>query len=319
MESDQNIIPPNSIIHVEGLRKLYGQLIALDDLTFDVKKGEIFGLLGRNGSGKTTTLDAIEGLSHFDKGKVFVFGKNILNNAKQIQSNLGVQLQSTSLIPDLTSIEQIILFGTIYGKSISKGDALEKLAQFNLGEKANSLPKNMSGGQQQRLALILALIHDPEIIILDEPTVGLDPQSRHDLWKNILDLKKNNRTIILTTHYIEEAELLCDRVGILTKGKIIALDTPRKLIQQLGNISRISIIAQIPIKKISNMNAVLSVQKENENLQIFTKDILATLDDIIKYSKQEGILLQEISIKQPSLEDYFLKYTNEQINGDSDN
>ena len=223
-------------IQVEDLRRAYGEVRAVNGVSFTVNSSEIFGLLGPNGAGKTTTLSILQGLRRADAGRVIVFGQDIATHARQIKRRIGVQLQRTSLLPDLTSLQQVKLFARLYGRQLNSANALKLLERVSLAEKANSLPAKLSGGQQQRLALALALVNDPEIVFLDEPTASLDPQSRHNLWGLVRGLKAEGRTVILTTHHIEEAEALCDRVGIIDHGQLIALDTPSGL---MGNLRRL--------------------------------------------------------------------------------
>ena len=217
-------------IHVEHLHKAYGDVRAVDDLSFSVYRGEIFGLLGPNGAGKTTTLGLLQGLRWADAGRVTVLGQDLAAHAQAVKRRIGVQLQRTSLLPDLTALQQVELFAHLYGRQINRASALALLERVSLAEKANALPARLSGGQQQRLALALALVNDPEIVFLDEPTAGLDPQARRNLWDLVRGLGAEARTVILTTHYLEEAEALCHRVGILDGGRLIALDTPAALL-----------------------------------------------------------------------------------------
>jgi len=224
-------------IHVEHLHKAYGNVRAVDDLSFSVYRGEIFGLLGPNGAGKTTTLGILQGLRRADAGRVTVLGQELATHAQAVKRCIGVQLQRTSLLPDLTALQQVELFAHLYGRQINRASALALLERVSLAEKANALPAKLSGGQQQRLALALALVNDPEIVFLDEPTAGLDPQARRNLWDLVRGLGAEARTVILTTHYIEEAEALCHRVGILDSGRLIALDTPPALRERIAATS----------------------------------------------------------------------------------
>ncbi|MHA1885631.1 MAG: ABC transporter ATP-binding protein, partial [Promethearchaeota archaeon] len=214
------------VIQVKNVSKSYGNFKVLTDISFDVKKGEIFGLLGPNGAGKSTILSIIECLRAPDSGTVSVLNMDTRSKPNVIQRNIGVQLQNTSLIPDLKVIEQLLLYSKLYQKEMKKHEVIKLLEEVGLTEKANVLPKKLSGGQRQRLALAIALINDPQILFLDEPTVGLDVQSRHMLWDMILEYHKKGRTIVITTHYIEEAENLCNRVGIMDHGKIISIGAP---------------------------------------------------------------------------------------------
>jgi ABC-2 type transport system ATP-binding protein len=245
-----------TVIKVSNLKKAYDEVQAVNGVSFSVRRGEIFGLLGPNGAGKSTTLSIVEGLLQADAGTVNVLGLNGNQNAGEIKQKIGVQLQRTSLLPDLTVIEQIMLFSQLYGQQISHSQALTQLERVGLEKKADAFPAKLSGGQQQRLALALALVNNPEIVFLDEPTTGLDPQSRRALWEIIYNLKENEKTVILTTHYMEEAEALCHRVGIIDHGKIIALDTPGDLVNQLEDISTVTTSAHLPLETIQEFQNV---------------------------------------------------------------
>jgi len=219
-----------SIVQVHHLRKTYNSLVAVDDISFEVKEGEIFGILGPNGAGKTTTVEMIEGIRPIDSGEVKVLGIDARKNPQKLKEIIGVQLQEGSFYDLLTVWETLDLLSSFYKKS--RG-LKEVLALTGLEEKKKTLVSKLSGGQKQRLALAAALVCEPPILFLDEPTTGLDPQARHHTWGFINQIRKEGKTIILTTHYMEEAEKLCDRVAILDYGKIIALDTPGNLIKEL--------------------------------------------------------------------------------------
>lgn len=221
-------------IHVENLSKSYGAVRAVADLSFSVPAGCTFGLLGPNGAGKSTTLSLLQGLRQPEAGRVVVLGLDLSAHAAQVKGRLGVQLQHTSLMPDLAALQQVLLFARLYGRRLNRAAALDLLRRVGLAEKAAALPGQLSGGQQQRLALALALVNDPELVFLDEPTAGLDPQARRNLWDLVRTLRAEGRTLVLTTHYIEEAEALCDQVGILDHGRLLALDTPAALVGQLA-------------------------------------------------------------------------------------
>ncbi len=220
----------NTIIRVHNLVKKYGNFTAVNDLSFEVYEGEIFGLLGPNGAGKTTTLEIIETLREKTSGTVIVDGLNIDTHSLEIKKIIGVQLQAAGYYPNLNLKQIIVLFAGLYNKQV---DAMELLASVNLIEKAKNKFKELSGGQKQRFSIATTLINDPKIIFLDEPTTGLDPQARRNLWDLIKQLKDRGATIVITTHYMDEAEVLCDRVAIVDSGKIIALDTPDGLIDHL--------------------------------------------------------------------------------------
>jgi ABC-2 type transport system ATP-binding protein len=220
----------NIIISVKDLVKDYGTFHAVKSISFDVFEGEIFGLLGPNGAGKSTTLEIIETLRQKTSGKIIVDGLDIDKNAASIKKIIGVQLQSSGFYPGLNLIELIKLFGGLYNQPV---DPIELLKKVNLVEKAKSKAKELSGGQKQRFSIATTLINKPKIIFLDEPTTGLDPQARRNLWDLIKDIRDNGTTVIITTHYMDEAEQLCDRIAIMDEGKIIKLDSPDKMIDDL--------------------------------------------------------------------------------------
>ena len=219
-----------AIIQVKNLVKLYDRYEAVKDISFDVLDGEIFGLLGPNGAGKSTTLEIMETLREKTSGEINIAGFSIDENPDAIKSIIGIQLQTSGFYPGLTLLEQIDLFNGLYG---ANADAMNLLSLVQLEDKAKSPYKSLSGGQKQRFAIATTLIHDPKIIFLDEPSTGLDPQARRNLWDLIQNIRKKGTTVVLTTHYMEEAEYLCDRVAIMDQGRIMALDTPEKLIDDL--------------------------------------------------------------------------------------
>lgn len=217
------------VIEIQDLIKKYGKLIAVDNISFEVQKGEIFGLLGENGAGKTTTLEMIEGLRKPTAGQIQVLGRDIKRNLRDIKEKIGVQLQSSAYFDDLKLKEILELLGSFYRLHLYPARLFRMVGLEN---KANQYIRNLSGGQKQRFSIIASLINDPEIVFLDEPTTGLDPIGRRHTWEIISQIKKQGKTIILTTHYMEEAEKLCDRVAIMNKGKIVAIGEPRRLIEE---------------------------------------------------------------------------------------
>lgn len=220
----------NNIIEVKELVKSYGSFVAVKGISFDVKEGEIFGLLGPNGAGKTTTLEIIETLKKPTSGSITVDGLDIHHDAAEIKKRIGIQLQASGFYPYLSLVELLEMFGVMYGVKV---DPMEMLKTFNLEDKAMVPYESMSGGQKQRFSLATTLINTPRVIFLDEPTTGLDPQARINLWEVIRDIKKKGVTIVITTHYMDEAEQLCDRLAIMDSGQIIAEGTPAKLIEDL--------------------------------------------------------------------------------------
>ena len=219
------------IIEINDLVKKYEDLVAVDGISFEVKQGEIFGLLGPNGAGKTTTLEIIETLRRPTSGRITVDGLDVLEDSWAVKSRIGVQLQDAGFYPDLTLVELLKLFAALNQVSIE--DPVSVLRKFSLEDKQKSFWQKLSGGQKQRFSLATTLIHDPKIIFLDEPTTGLDPQARVNLWDEIRKIHNEGRTLVLTTHYMQEAEVLCDRVAIMDGGKIIKTGSPRELIEEL--------------------------------------------------------------------------------------
>ena len=224
------MISDKKIIEVKGLVKDYGELRAVDDISFEVYEGEIFGLLGPNGAGKTTTLEIMETLREHTSGEVLIDGLSVDSHKDEVKKIIGVQLQQSGFYPNLNLVELIHLFCGLYNIQASAHDILRKVG---LEEKANTMYTKLSGGQKQRFAVATTIINSPRVIFLDEPTTGLGPQARRNLWDLIEDIRKNGTTVMMTTHYMDEAEKLCDRVGIIDLGKIIAIDSPNNLIDKL--------------------------------------------------------------------------------------
>ena len=220
------------MIDITDLRVRYGSLNAVDGVSLQVRQGEVFGLLGPNGAGKTSTLACIEGLRRPDGGSVAVHGFDVARQAREVKMLLGVQLQKSALFENLNALELLQFYAALYNRFPTRAEATALLERFGLAQKAASRAAQLSGGQQQRLAIALALVNDPQVVLLDEPTASLDPQARRGVWALIRRLQHEGRTVLLTTHYLEEAEFLCDRVGIIDDGKLLALDTPSNLIQQ---------------------------------------------------------------------------------------
>ncbi len=217
-------------IIVEGLTKRYDDKAVVDNISFEVKKGEVFGILGPNGAGKTTTLEMIEAIREIDGGSVTLNGLNVAENPTKIRQIIGVQPQSPAFQDKTKLTELLELFAAAYGEKV---DASKFLAEVGLEEKANSFIEQLSGGQKQRFSIAAALVHNPKVFFMDEPTTGLDPQARRNLWELVKQIQKRGITIVMTTHYMEEAEMLCDRVAIMDNGKIVDIDTPKNLVKQL--------------------------------------------------------------------------------------
>jgi ABC-2 type transport system ATP-binding protein len=220
----------DAIVKVTNLTKRYDDKTAVDGISFEVKKGEIFGILGPNGAGKTTTLEMIESLREIDGGSIVVDGINVAKDPQAVKYIIGVQPQAPAFMDKVKLTEQLEQLASSYGNHV---DAKKLLEEVGLSDKANAYPENLSGGQRQRFSIVASLVHKPKVFFMDEPTTGLDPQARRNLWELIEETRKKGTTILLTTHYMEEAELLCDRVAVMDNGKIIALDTPKNLIKAL--------------------------------------------------------------------------------------
>lgn len=218
------------LITVKDLKKNYGDFQAVKGVSFEVKKGEVFGILGPNGAGKTTTLEMMEGLRPISSGKIVINGVDVAEKPYDIKEMIGVQLQSSAFFDKLSLVEILHLFSNLY---VQNKDPKVLLEEVGLSEKAKSLVKELSGGQKQRFSIAAALVNDPVVLFLDEPTTGLDPQARRNLWELVQQVQKSGKTVIITTHYMDEAEELCDRIAIMDEGQIIALDTPKNLIKSL--------------------------------------------------------------------------------------
>lgn len=219
-----------SVLKVKNVKKAYGDFRAVKGVSFEVARGEVFGILGPNGAGKTTTLEMIEGMRPIDSGKVTVDGTDVAKEPYKVKEKIGVQLQSSSFFDNLNLVELLKLFGDLYHESIHP---MHLLREVNLEEKAKSKAKELSGGQRQRFSIATTLVNQPVVVFLDEPTTGLDPQARRNLWDLVKQIQAKGTTVVITTHYMEEAEVLCDRIAIMDDGKIVAMDTPKNLIDQL--------------------------------------------------------------------------------------
>ena len=222
--------PGAPIVVVRDLRKRYGTLQAVDGVSFEIGEGEVFGILGPNGAGKTTTLEMIEGMRTIDSGSAVVDGIDVSKDPRGVKARIGIQLQASSFFEELNLIELLELFGHLYEREV---DAMALLAQVELTEKARSQVRTLSGGQKQRFSIAAALVNEPRVLFLDEPTTGLDPQARRHLWGFVRDISDRGQTVVLTTHYMEEAEELCDRVAIMDRGVIVALEAPQQLVNAL--------------------------------------------------------------------------------------
>ena len=298
---------------LRGVRKAFVDVQAVDGLDLEVARGECFGLLGPNGAGRTTTIEICEGLTAPDSGQVELLGLGWQRHAKQLRQRIGIQLQETQFPEKLTVEETLRMFRSFFKQGISVDESI-RTAQ--LEEKRNSRVGGLSGGQKQRLALALALINDPQLVFLDEPTTGLDPQVRVEIHNLLEELKREHRTILMTTHYIEEAERLCDRVAIVDEGRIIALDTPARLQQQSKNASSIVVTCAtaFPESRPAWAEATQSeIDATGKTLTVRSRRPAATLVDLVKWIDQHGLELTDVSLKQPSLEDVFIELTGKKL------
>ena len=296
------------MVDVRNLVKSYNHNTVVNDVSFTVKPGEIFGVLGPNGAGKTTTLEIIEGIRKPDSGTAMLAGMDIKRQKRAVQRIIGVQLQATALFPELTLLETLRFFRSLYPKGT---DPQQLLSEVRLEDKSKDHPQNLSGGQRQRLALALALVNDPKVVFLDEPTAGLDPQSRRLLWDILLNLREQGKTILLTTHYMDEAQILCDRIAIMDGGNIIALDTSAGLINRLGAQATIDcrLDGKATVSEIRELPGVTGVRHANERFIIYTTAMQPTLEALLAYAAQRSIPMTDLQVRTPSLEDVFLDLT----------
>ncbi len=292
-----------NVIEIKNLKKYYKGVKAVDGVSLTVEKGKIIAILGPNGAGKTTTVETLEGLREATSGEIYYFGEKVNKISYEIKEKIGVQLQSNSFFENLNVKEIIKAFGGLYEKSIPVATLLER---FKLKEKKNSKIKNLSGGQLQRVALAVSVVNDPDIVFLDEPTTGLDPQARRNLWEEIEKLKKDGKTIILTTHYMEEAEKLADKIYIFDMGKVIAEGTMKSLIDSINMSSVIEFEtdSEDHIKnEFPNLNAF------DQKYEIETDNVEKDLIKLMEISKEKDFLINNIFIRKPNLEDVFLHLT----------
>jgi len=305
-------------LSVSGLRKSYGEVVAVAGLDLEVRAGECFGLLGPNGAGKTTTIEICEGLLPPDEGTVYVLGRRWSDDANTLRARLGIQLQETQLAEKLTVAETVRLFRSFYpaGRSVD-----EVIALVQLDEKRGARVGTLSGGQKQRLAVACALVGDPDLLFLDEPTTGLDPQSRRQLWDIIDRFRDSGGTTVLTTHYMDEAERLCDRVAIVDHGKMIALGTPRELIASLGAGHVIEFALDgagtIDESTLASLAGVTSARAAGGTWALQVRAAHQTIPLLLDTLASRGLPLTELRTHSPTLEDVFVTLTGRSLRDDS--
>ena len=301
-------------ISVQGLRKSYGDFEAVKGIDFEVHTGEVFGLLGPNGAGKTTTVEILDGIRQRSSGEVRVLDYDPDKQKKQLKDRIGVCLQATNLPDKIKVVEALQLFGSLYSRMLNPDDVLKRL---QLTDKRDAFYSTLSGGQKQRLAIAMALIHDPSLLFLDEPSTGLDPQVRLEIHSLIEEMHGEKRTILMTTHYIEEAERLCDRVAIVDAGKIIAIGTPRELQDRSAGKSTIEIVCEQPIDAATMPEwpeATSTKLSENRRgLTVASARPARTLVEIVKWVDAQGLGLEDVHLKRPTLEDVFIELTGKRL------
>jgi len=300
------------VLAVDALSKRYGSLMAVDGISFQVGRGERFGILGPNGAGKTTTLEMIEGLRKPDSGRITLLGLDAVRQRRAVQERIGVQLQSQALWPELTVEETLKTFRALFRRKVPVETLLER---FSLGDKRRSLVRDLSGGQKQRLSVATALVNDPEVVFLDEPTTGLDPQARRSFWDLIQDMSGGGKTVIVTTHYMEEAEALCERVAIMDRGRIMAMDSPRELVRGLDfdNTVECTFAGPVERERLLSLPAVRDVKKENGAHFLFTNDVSATLAGLMGLTDGSGERVQSLQVRTATLEDVFISLTGRRL------
>jgi ABC-2 type transport system ATP-binding protein len=296
------------VIRVVDLKKHYGDVRAVDGVTFDVARGEVFGMLGPNGAGKTTTIEVLEGLRAPDAGTVEVLGLDVRKEPQSIKERIGVQLQSVSLYPRLTVTELLDLFGSFFSHRVPTRELIDAV---DLGERANAWTMNLSGGQQQRLSIALALVNDPELVFLDEPTTGLDPQARRSLWDLIKGLQGRGKTVMLTTHYMEEATELCDRVAIMDHGHILEMGPVAELIGRRFKERAVFFDSSpgLPVAQLAHLGGVTRTAQEDGQTVLYSADVAGTIAGLLAVADGASVEPRNLGIRQATLEDVFLDLT----------
>jgi len=295
-----------SVVTVSHLRKIYGTTVAVDDVSFSIAEGEIFGIIGPNGAGKTTTVECISGLRVPDGGSATVYGLSPKNNREELRKSVGVQLQESSLPPRIKVWEALELFASFYSNPVDSRELLESLG---IAAKRNSTFKQLSGGQKQRLSIALALVGNPKIAILDELTTGLDPEARRETWGLIERVRDRGVTVILVTHYMDEAERLCDRVALINHGKVIALDTPAALAAKEGGEVHVQFVPSGPVddKVLTALPGVVSVEHRGNRIVVAGSGDVTTR--VLSALLKVGVQASDVQVKSGNLEDAFVKLT----------
>jgi ABC-2 type transport system ATP-binding protein len=296
------------VIRVSDLKKHYGDVKAVDGVSFEVARGEVFGMLGPNGAGKTTTIEVLEGLRDPDSGIVEVLGMDVCKHPDSIKQRIGVQLQSVSLYPRLTVTELLDLFGSFFKHSLPTKQLIDAV---DLGERAGARSMNLSGGQQQRLSIALALVNDPDLVFLDEPTTGLDPQARRSLWDLVKGLQDKGKSVLLTTHYMEEAAELCDRVAIMDHGHILEMGTVQELIGRRFKERAVffDTSPKLPQDRLAKLGGVTRASQEDGQTVLYSMDVPSTVGALLSMADELSLEPRNLGIRQATLEDVFLDLT----------
>ena len=299
-------------IEVADLVKIYGPLRAVDGVSFQVEAGQIFGMLGPNGAGKSTTVEMIEGLRTADEGRISVLGIDVRKHPRKVKERIGVQLQSTAFFKQLSPRQILKLFGSFYPKALPED---QLIASVNLEEKVDDRSSNLSGGQLQRLAIAAALVNDPAVVFLDEPTTGLDPQARRSLWEVIKRLRDGGKTILITTHYLEEAEQLCDRLVVIDHGKVIAEGTPAGLISEHFERTTLEFTsdARLDAAALQALPAVDHHEEKDAVTRLYSSNVTQSTGALLALAAGRGVDLRGFSVHTATLEDVFLKLTGRRI------
>ncbi len=308
--------PPGAALRCRGLRKRYGEVVAVDGLDLEVRAGECFGLLGPNGAGKTTTIEIFEGLNTPDAGEVHVLGGRWgAGRDRALRERLGIQLQETRLAEKLTVLETVRLFRSFYDRGPAAEELLRRVA---LEEKRGAWVSQLSGGQRQRLSIACTLVNDPEVLFLDEPTTGLDPQSRRQLWDLIDDFRRDGRTVLITTHYMDEAQRLCDRVAIVDHGRVIAEGAPRALIRSLGaqHVVQFSADREIESDALAALPGVTEVRHEAGAWLLHVREPHTAIPALLEMLHGRGAALSQLATHDATLEDVFVSLTGRTLRDD---
>ena len=297
-------------VSVRDLKKRYGSVDAARGVSFEIRDGEIFGLIGPNGAGKTTTVECVIGLREPDEGAIEICGIDARRRPREVKEKIGAALQTTALQDKITPREALALFGAFYRQRAEPAALLER---FALLQKADAPFETLSGGQRQRLALALAFVNNPELVFLDEPTAGLDPQSRRELHGEIAKMKHEGNTVLLTTHYLNEAETLCDRIAIIDRGRIVATGTPRELVAQSTAAPSVFLATVQPLERawLERVPGVEGLSCEDTSARFRSASVRATVAEVMKELERRGIEIAELHVSKSTLEDVFLELTGE--------